>query len=68
MERLEIFREEEPQRNIREECRRNKELEFAEENSLMSMDLTRMNEQQRELYNYRLQAFLNRKRSSQQSL
>ena len=67
MERLEMYREEERQRNIREEGRRNKELELAEENSLMSMDLTRMNDQQRELYNYRLQEFLNRRRSSQQS-
>ncbi|KAM7529819.1 hypothetical protein LguiB_033229 [Lonicera macranthoides] len=62
MSRLENFREEERQRNIREEARRNREVDLAEENALMSMDLTRMNDQQRELYNYRLQEFLNRRR------
>jgi len=62
MASLVSFREEERQRNIREEARRNREIDIAEENALMSMDLTRMSEEQRELYNYRLQDFLNRRR------
>lgn len=67
IERLANFREEERERNIREKASRNREEERAEENALMSMNLTRMNDQQRELYNYRLQEFLNRRLQRQQA-
>ncbi|KAM7530197.1 hypothetical protein LguiB_033607 [Lonicera macranthoides] len=49
MSRLETFKEEEKQRNIHDKARRNREVDLAEENALMPMDLTRMSDQQREL-------------------
>ena len=64
MERFVQIKEREEQRWECEEQRK----DIAEEAMLMSMDLSRMIGQQRELYNYRIQELLNKKRQNQQGL